>query len=200
MSANLEYQRYPLVMTHPAASPAMIGRFEQDSQGNIVADIKGKPATNQPVTVHNSDQEQQYRALGYDTPGNPDPRAYRSAHAAPYKPGSVPQYPMLVDGQMVDDPAGPAPGIAQYPKALNHPNGSGQVFVANEDEEVETLARWETEFGAEGIAKALPPEDELTRLRREVAELRLAEAVRTAVVEPEPETEIEPETRKAKRA
>ena len=165
------YERYPLVMTHPAQAAAVMGPIKRDGMGNIIESVTSTPARYQPVTVHNKDQEDYHRTLGYDTPGNPDPAAFEKAHASPYKPGETDEFPKMVDGVVVDPSK--QSGVAQYPKALDKPDGTGQAFVNNEDEEVDLLAKWETQYGPQA-AQAAQPEDEVTRLRRELAEAHAA--------------------------
>ena len=89
------YQRYPLTMIHPHYRPAVVGTI-----GVMVGDaeVQAKPAYMPPVTVSNLDDEHRHRAMGYETPGVPDPEAYEDAVTDWVDPHEVQEYPKWVDG------------------------------------------------------------------------------------------------------
>ncbi len=76
----MEFQRYPMHMSHPHAKPATISGPLRDERGRVIGQQPaGKPATYPPVVVNNRDQELQYASKGYAPNGVADPDAYMRA-------------------------------------------------------------------------------------------------------------------------
>lgn len=92
-----EYQEYPKHMSHPAFEPAKIGT-DADARTGAPAQL-GSPMRFPPVLVQNAEQEEYYKAKGYDTIGKSDPAAFASAVANPVPPNYKPQeFPKWVHG------------------------------------------------------------------------------------------------------
>ncbi len=141
------YQRYPLVMHHPAYKAA---RKISDARP-AVPPAPGRPLIQAvpeqwepekwaPVTVQNEDQEAQHTAKGYLAAGNPNPQAFEKAFANPHVPGRVDsEYPKMVDGVLVQDPNAVDPNaIQEYPKWLT-PSQGDSILVHSAEEEARYL-------------------------------------------------------------
>lgn len=124
------YQRYPLVMHHPGAMPAVLSDARNESGLR-----PAQSARFQPVTVNNEDQEAQHRAQGYLPINEPNEAAFVRVQAAPMPFGhSVEEWPKMVNGRLVEDPNNPRQvGPIEYPKWV-----AGRI-VQNRDEELELL-------------------------------------------------------------
>lgn len=111
-----EFVEYPVTMSHPAFSPSKAvpvpGTQRYDTLGRLVyEDTKGTPERLPPVTVLDADQEEYYRAQGYERAGKIDPAAWVRAHAdAPGVDYQPQKYPLWRDGVLIltaqEDPDG----------------------------------------------------------------------------------------------
>lgn len=128
------YQRYPLIMHHPAAMPAVTS----DAR-DVTGFRPAQAARFQPVTVHNADQEAQHRAQGYKPINEPAEDEFVRVQAAAVPFGhAAAEWPKMVDGRLVEDPDNPRQvGPVEYPKWVN-----GRI-VQNRDEEMELLGQSE---------------------------------------------------------
>lgn len=137
-----DYQEYPMVMIHPAMkAPEITPVITPDPTrpGSFLTNYRSTPGQLPPVTVHNADQEAQYEAKGYKRGGIADANAYQASFAAPYRPGfDAAEYPKMVDGKMIYDPAQPQ-GPIEYPKWVG-PDDK-RVLVNSEAEELAWLER-----------------------------------------------------------
>lgn len=99
------FQRYPLVMNHPQYQPAVVSQWVWDrdpatglqlSTGRHVPE-HGRAAQWPAVTVERADDEEYYRAKGYEASGG-DAAAFAQQHAAPQPAGYVSnEYPKWID-------------------------------------------------------------------------------------------------------
>lgn len=143
------YQRYPLIMNHPAhtharkirdatpAIPPAPGRPLVQAQPE-----QWEPEKWAPVTVQNEDQEAQHAAKGYVAAGSPNPQAFEKAFASPHVPGQVnSEWPKMVDGVLVQDPNRVDPNAKmEYPKWVKVPGGE-DILVQSAEEESRYLER-----------------------------------------------------------
>lgn len=104
----MEHQEYPKLMTHPAYDPGSIGE-EVRSPSGFVYYRNGRPVRLPPVTVHNTDDEEYHKAIGYVPSGKSDPAAFARAFAV-------------------------TPATANY-EPQEYPKWVGDVLVQNEEEE-----------------------------------------------------------------
>lgn len=161
-----ESQRYPLMLHHPNEQPAVIS--DDQARGPMNVGYSAKPGQSRmfpPVTVDNADQEAYHVSRGYE----PGPSAMPAAVAALPENYSYQQYPVMVDGVLVQDPTF-VPVDNQYPKWVDRP-GSEQVLVKSAKEEADILA-------------SLPPVEELEPVMSEVDRQFLAAMDAAAVPAP----------------
>lgn len=94
------YEEYPKVLRHPGEAPAVVSLWDEKLQRHVPE--HGSPAKFQPVTVHNSDQEQEYLAKGYRAAVNPDANFFNSARASAAPSGYIFQeYPKMIGDTVV---------------------------------------------------------------------------------------------------
>lgn len=101
------FVEYPITLAHPhfvASKPVPIPGSEiYDRMGHIIRqDYRGTPERLPPVTAHSADEEEYYRAQGYERAGKMDPAAWVRAHAdAPSVDYRPQKYPMWRDGVLI---------------------------------------------------------------------------------------------------
>lgn len=80
----MQFQRYPMIMTHPNARQGKAVPINKDAAGqpSRVVDYQGVPAFMPPVTVNNEDQEERHKAMGYLAP-NGDAAAFNQVALNP---------------------------------------------------------------------------------------------------------------------
>lgn len=142
------FQDYPLTMVHPAFVPSKVipveGTQRYDTLGRLVyQDTKGTPERLPPVTVLDADQEEYYRAQGYERAGKIDPAAWVRAHAD-------------------------APGADYVP--LEYPRWVGGVLYMTAQEDPTADPDYRPPEPAAPIQEA-PPTSEAANLRAEMAEI-----------------------------
>lgn len=136
-----DFEEFPKMMTHPAWRKSEVTITE--NSGNKVT-AHGTPDAFPPVLVHSADQEDQHRAMGYETRGKSDPNAFAVAAASPPPPNYQP---------------------AEYPKWVNG------VLCADEDEELEAMDK--PNVVALAAAPAEPAvSDEVADLRAQLAAMQ----------------------------
>ena len=133
------YERYPLLMVHPAHLPASIGTPKLDSSGRPVAWEGGTAERYPPIQVQSPDDEEFYKSRGYEPAGKGDPAAWSRAHANPinidsYKPVEYPKWVIDREVQSAEEEAAvralhghaapvvpPAPEVAHVPYVPDSP-------------------------------------------------------------------------------
>lgn len=114
------YHAFPKMLVHPDHVPAVpdeIFAERQDGGGMKTHVIKGKPEKMGPVTVNDAIEEAAWADKGYAEPVRSDPDAFQRSRAMPYDPSRVmTDYPKMVNGVLINDPALDSSGMQQYPK------------------------------------------------------------------------------------
>lgn len=113
------YHDFPKWLVHPEfveEVPLVNALF--DPEGRLVrAAIPGTPAKYPSLLVTDLAGQKTAFARGYIEQVAPDPRAMEALVASPYVPGRVTsEYPKMVDGVLVQDPAIDQSGFQEYPK------------------------------------------------------------------------------------
>lgn len=140
------YSEYPLMLVHPKhvdAVPEERRPYRTTEGGPLEWNIiPGKPEQFPNVTVNDADQEEAWKAKGYERPGRADPQAVADARASPYVPGrTTSEWPKMVNGVLVEDPDAPPSGPEEYPLWITtgkHPD-TGEAMgktVASREEEI----------------------------------------------------------------
>lgn len=115
-----EYAEYPVMLAHPDHVEAIADDFtiEKASNGEVTRHrIPGSPEKFPPMVANSQEDEAALGKKGYHRAGKDDPDAIRTAKAVPYKPGQkAEEYPKMVAGEIVEDPATQIGGPQQYPK------------------------------------------------------------------------------------
>ncbi len=148
---------YPKMMVHPQHEPAVEAIVEtRNGAGQLLsAAIPGRAAKFPPMTVNNPREEESATARGYETPGKSDPEAMAASKASPYQPGRVTnEYPKMVDGKLVQDPAIDLNAAKEYPK-----------WIAAHGKQVNNRAEEEALLGP----LAAPSKEDVARAKREAA-------------------------------
>ena len=137
-----QHKEYPKTLVHPAYQPAI----------NATDYAAGSPVRFAPVIVHDADQEDQYKAKGYNIAGRSDAVAYeRSIRAPEPEAFEYNEWPKWVDGDLVE---GPEHAEAVKAAKLNreYPKWVDGQLVANPEEEAalpSVIARKAAEAAAE---------------------------------------------------
>lgn len=100
-----EFQKYPMVMTHPNArkGEAVPTQIDASGQKSRVTDYIGRPDFMPPVTVNNQDQEERHVAMGYLPAGQSNPTAYDQQANAPQPAGyEAHEYPKWIGDKLVN--------------------------------------------------------------------------------------------------
>lgn len=185
------HQEYPLMLTHvkcEAATPTFAAKL--NSAGQVIEpEIPGRPAKFPPLTVNSEDEEKAAIAKGYARPGKSDPAAVQASISSPYDPGRVTsEYPKMVNGKLVQDPAYDPSGRQEYPKWVGGENG--KIVNSRAEEEAITgkksapvvLSKRET-----ALKRKAELEAELAALEDDGAEPVVGEDDAPAVVETKPQ-------------
>lgn len=147
-------KRYPLTMTHSAYHPGYVGNEVKDKSGFTYFQ-GGSPARFPPVTVNGADDEEYYAAKGYIPSGNSNPAAFAAG----------------LRGETID--------TDEFPKWV-YPNGDDKPGVVVDSPEEEKAIMGAPSASPQTPAPNVPEaaieadEDEVTRLRRELAEAKEA--------------------------
>src|SRR5208283_4363649 len=116
--APIDFEEYPLMMGHPHHKDAIPDEIiPQRMADNTIQTtvVPGRPEEYPDVIASDQAQEDAFAFRGYQRMGRSDPAAVEADAASPYVPGRVKSdYPKWVDGKLVQDPAKPASGPAQY--------------------------------------------------------------------------------------
>jgi len=135
----MEYERYPLVLRHPAYKPArkIADAVAAHPPESYFAQPEQWEAEKYPqVTVMTPDQEEYYTSKGYAPAGMPNAAAFQTAFASPHVAGrTTSEWPKMVNGVMMQDPNAPVPGPAEYPKYLTPPKGDPFVVQSAAEEQ-----------------------------------------------------------------
>ena len=137
------YSIYPITLAHPAFTPSkpvpIPGTQIYDAQGKIARqDYQGTPLRFPPVTARDENEEEYYKAQGYERAGQIDPTAWVQAHSdtppSDYKPQ---KYPLWRNGQLImtaqEDPGAttedlaPEPQVAPTPEPVVQPNEAANL-------------------------------------------------------------------------
>lgn len=122
-----QHQEYPRWLHHPGEQPAILSDDYAGGQRPPMSGYQapgGRPRMFPPVMVNNEDQEAYYVSRGYE-PGQSTKAAFIAAQEAAQLPSGYRQqdYPMMVDGRLVQDPGLPPPVDTNYPKWVDGPKG-----------------------------------------------------------------------------
>ena len=167
------YQHYPLAMRHPAEAPAIPSgepRWVTDpSTGSRhLENNRGQPARFPPVLVHTADDEEYYRAQGYEAAGNVSAQQFARMNtlAVAGTGGDFQEYPKWVDGVLVQS--------ADEEAALKAPLDARQPGPAETSHAAPDRAEQAETGGADAIA------DRIATLRSNRASMasRIDEATR----------------------
>jgi len=111
----VKFERYPMVMRHPAEAPAIVSQWNEQLQRHVPE--HGQAAKFQPVTVNDADQEAYHAAQGYV--GSGDPQSFESAVSNPL-PGNYQfqEYPKWV-GQVLVHSKAEEDALGGTPEALD---------------------------------------------------------------------------------
>lgn len=172
------YSEYPLMLVHPKhvdAVPEERHPYRKTEGGPVEWNITpGKPEQFPHVTVHDADQEETWKAKGYERPGRADPQAVADAKASPHVPGrTTSEWPKMVDGVLVEDPDAPPDGPEEYPKWITtgkHPD-TGDVMgktVASREGEVALRTKLGLPPIAEPVKRPLLTASPMTTFREAV--------------------------------
>lgn len=130
-----QYSDYPKMMIHPGHVDAVPDAIDmkKDDEGNLVRIvIPGKPEMHPHVFVNDAEQEEAWRAKGYDLPGKADPVTaadLRVEHVEGYQPV---KYPAMIGGRVINPDAHKG-GPDEYPKFVE-----GQIVYSRDEEEALT--------------------------------------------------------------
>lgn len=131
------YERYPMVMHHPAEQPAVLCDEYATQYGERpplgYSAPPGMARLWPPVTVNNADQEAYYLSRGYEE-GPSTKAAFVQATAQAQLPHGYrrEEYPKYVNGQLVADPQAVVID-RNYPKWVDGPQGKKIVQNAQEE-------------------------------------------------------------------
>ncbi len=135
----MEFNEYPKMMRHPdhaEAVPATQGAQMVD--GKLTSyPIAGTPEKWPDAIARSADEEAEWVAKGYASPGKDDPVAFERATLSPGKPGD--EWPKWIDGVLAQDPEAPVDLSSQYPKWLHFKDGDS-VLVNDPAHERRVLA------------------------------------------------------------
>ena len=94
--------------------------------------------TQEAVLATSAASEAEYQTQGYERPGKGDPDAVRKAFASPHVPGrTTEEWPKVVNGVVIEDPAKSATGLVEYPKWIHDPTKKQESILANNRHEEE---------------------------------------------------------------
>lgn len=89
------YQDYPKTMKHPHHQPAKLGK----------AYGQGTPEKFPEVVVHDSDQEEQHKAMGYVPNGEASAAGFAASQNAPGEDYEFHEYPKMIGDKIVNSAA-----------------------------------------------------------------------------------------------
>jgi hypothetical protein len=132
-----QYERYPMWLHHPAEQPAVLCDEYATQYGERppvgYSARPGQARMFPPVMVNNPDQEAYHVSRGYE-PGPSTKQAFVAAQAEARLPANYrhQDYPMMVGGQLVQDPQTVVMDH-NYPKWVDGPQGKKIVQNAQEE-------------------------------------------------------------------
>ena len=98
-----EYQEYPITMIHPSYKKPEIVNHGDGRNGLFGSTYSGKGEMLAPTTALDAEQEEYWKAQGYERAGKVDPSAWVQAHTDGPPDTYVPQeYPKFVYGVLVN--------------------------------------------------------------------------------------------------
>jgi hypothetical protein len=155
------FAEYPVMLYHPEAVEAVPVEthdyLDDDNKPQRMV-IPAKPAVLPPVQAGSAQDEAAWGKKGYRRVGKGDPEAISRLAAGTsldYKPA---EWPKVVGGKVVQDPARPAPGPIEFPKWLRHPtNGQIEPVLVNDaGQQAVQLAAWGITLGSAPAVAAEP--------------------------------------------
>lgn len=136
------YSIYPITMCHPHFKPAksipVPGTEIRDQHGNVTRqDYRGTPQVLPPVTARDENEEEYWKAQGYERAGKIDPSAWVRAHSdAPAVDFKPVQYPKWVNGKLYmtaqEDPGATVEDIAEAEAPAAEPEAEGEPLQPSE--------------------------------------------------------------------
>lgn len=155
MPKRIEYQEYPMQLIHPEYEEPIPdethARRDEATAAIIYTKIPGRPGKFMPVVVKNEEERAEWEKKGYRPPQIPDPKAFLKAKADPkaeQEPFLPNEYPKWVKGKL----------------AQNRDEENVLLGIAKENAE---MSRAEAELVGED-----DPDEEIARLKKEIAELK----------------------------
>lgn len=130
-----DFAEWPKMLTHPEhvpATPATMDAKLNDAGKLVEFAVPGVLEKMPHVQVNNITEQRRWEAKGYCAAAEANPDAYAASFAAPFDPSfEIKQYPMMVDGVVVQDPDGPG-SFQEYPKWIGGEAGEAVSSVAEE--------------------------------------------------------------------
>jgi len=153
------YSEYPKMMVHPDHVDAIPDEIDakKEENGSITRIVKpGRPEVHPHAFVNSEEEEEAYRAKGYELPGVFDPKTAADLRVNHIEGYEAEQYPALIDGNVVN-PNAAAGGPDEYPKYVNGTivNSYAEEMALKGPEDPEAVAKRDADAKAARRAELL---------------------------------------------